>query len=629
MFGNASIPSIVYSYGARRPIDGLSLVREQMHLAHRYRNSLVELERERRARTDTALAEMFPDLAAVERNIARAEADLTASRAVITSANAAARSIVATPEMKTTTKAHVMWLRELRATRKTLRKASFASEEWKTRQEQVETWARAEQKRRRAASGLSWGTYLHVETSLRSCRTGAPPQFMRADGSGHLAIQLQLGATWGELTSEADTRLRLVPDEPSALSIPGSRRHGTHYTCWWRIGSDGRNPVWAKFPVVLHRPVPSDARVKWAHLLREVVGTVDRWTLQLVISREAGWAKPDVAKSGACGLDIGWRRTGEGLRVAVWVGDDGKDGDLVLPQWWLDGWIQTENLRAIRDGEFNAARERLAAWVESDACTDAALRAACNRTWTDERGNARATHIRQWREPEKLVRVWWGWRKNRFAGDATEFDLLTRWAVHERHLHDYEDSLREQLQAQRLDLYRRFVAALRRRYRTVAIEDRKQLDLSRFQALPPPEGEAPIAAAREHQRDACCHVLRGLLAQSIADLRDAEMRGSTMECHACGLASDFDRADMMRTCPGCGHVHDQDWNAAVVLLRRATGGSSGPMATEPLDPLAECGNPVARRDRSKQLERMRRERDGARAEKVAPLENVDVAPALE
>jgi len=53
------------------------------------------------------------------------------------------------------------------------------------------------------------------------------------------------------------------------------------------------------------------------------------------------------------------------------------------------------------------------------------------------------------------------------------------------------------------------------------------------------------------------------------------------------------------------------------------------MATEPLDPLAECGNPVARRDRSKQLERMRHERERTCAEKVAPLENVDVAPARE
>lgn len=645
MFGHDSIPSIVYSYGARRPVEQLAMVREQMHRAHRYRNALVALEHERRARVDAALAELCPDLRVTQTAIAVEESTLEGLRATLSRIRAGARK--RTPvenQQKAEFAAMKARLKELRARRKALRAELFGQHppasdphrEWTTppdvrwteRQDTIETWYRGEQHRLRAESGLTWGTYLHVETSLSGCRSGAPPRFARWDGSGHLAIQIQGGATWDDLTSGTDTRLRLVRAERAPGATPGSRRDGTRYACWWRIAShEDRTPYWTQIPVVLHREVPGDARVKWAHLLREVVGTQERWDLQLVISREAGWAKPDCAKSGACGLDIGWRMTGEGLRVAVWVGDDGKAGDLVLPQWWLDGWTSTETLRGRRDGEFGAALARLADWLGTTTIAPEWLRTACDRTWTDERGQARATHIRQWREQEKLLRVWREWRGQRFAGDEVEYSLLTRWALHEMHLHDYEDSLREQLQAQRLDLYRRFVARLRRRYRTVAIERRAEMRLDRLQERPQPEEAPAIDAAREHQRDACCHVLRGLLAQSVADLRDVEMDRSTMECHACGHASDFARADVMRTCPGCGDQHDQDENAGIVLLRRGTGGSSGPMLREWLDPLAEMGNHV-------EVRRCKRARDqerwlarGAGAQKTGPLENVDGTPA--
>jgi hypothetical protein len=47
-FGNKSDPSKNFSFGARGPVEGADLVREQMSLAHRYYNALTEVERDRR-----------------------------------------------------------------------------------------------------------------------------------------------------------------------------------------------------------------------------------------------------------------------------------------------------------------------------------------------------------------------------------------------------------------------------------------------------------------------------------------------------------------------------------------------------------------------------------------------------
>ena len=49
MFGNDSLPTKIYTYGCNGgPQQNADLCREQLYLAHRYRNKLVEIERERR-----------------------------------------------------------------------------------------------------------------------------------------------------------------------------------------------------------------------------------------------------------------------------------------------------------------------------------------------------------------------------------------------------------------------------------------------------------------------------------------------------------------------------------------------------------------------------------------------------
>ena len=53
----------------------------------------------------------------------------------------------------------------------------------------------------------------------------------------------------------------------------GGRRAGARKALvWLRVDSAGRSPVWAKVPIVMHRPLPEDGQIVTAWLLRRYVG---------------------------------------------------------------------------------------------------------------------------------------------------------------------------------------------------------------------------------------------------------------------------------------------------------------------------------------------------------------------
>ena len=73
----------IYSYGSSDgPLAGRDrkLVDDQLFLAWRYRNGLVEIERERRKRVDAAMAKFAPGLAEVEAAIGAGEVALEEAR---------------------------------------------------------------------------------------------------------------------------------------------------------------------------------------------------------------------------------------------------------------------------------------------------------------------------------------------------------------------------------------------------------------------------------------------------------------------------------------------------------------------------------------------------------------------
>lgn len=612
-----ALPSRFYRYGARAPVAEGETVRSQMRLAHRYHNALVEVELRRRKRVDETLAAVEPALAATEVALAVAEAEVEASRGAIRAAQAAARKKVRPKALVARVAAAKAARAPLYAQRKAIRGRLFGvralkvggvsagwvtppDPRWTAAQAQIDADTLAEKKRLRAACGLYWGTYLAVEDSLRGVRKGRPPKFQRWRGDGHLAVQVQHGLSPAEALAGVDNRLRIEP-VPAAAWLPGGR-HLRKTTVWLRVGPPGRPkkgegdrpPVWAKVPIVLHRPLPDDARIKWVHLLRRRVAVHDEWSVSFVLTRASGWAKPDVAAEGAVGIDVGWRLRPNGLRVAYWLGSDGAEGELVLPSRWLGGFEKVEDLRSIRDKHFDAARGALMAWLKGRDVPE----------WFREV----AAYLPHWKSSARLARVVARWRTARFPGDADPlldaaalrsalsldppsgprgrnggptragrlgygspdsiYGIMEAWRQQDRHLCEWEGNQREKLQRQREDVYRNFGAQMRRRYRTAAVE---ALDLRGFHVLPKAEETPEEQAVRKHVRDACLSVLFRCVEEGMARLVRVDPALTTMRCADCGHVADFDRMNLVAPCPACQRPEDQDRRAARNLLAQ-TGG---------------------------------------------------------
>lgn len=609
MFGHKSDPARIYAYGAKAPVENADLVGEQMFKAHRYRNELVAFERERRDRIDAALVRLSPHLAQTEADLVQAEADVEKAVGALKAAQGKARKKVRPAPLVSAVTAAKKARKTLWDQRKQLRAALFGKRapknpqnpralrpwlvqpdpQWLVEEAAINTWHKAEEKRLRATNDLYWGTYLHVEQAMGNVKQGPPPQFQSWRGDGHLAVQIQGGLPAPELFGGSDTRIRVDP-VPAAAWQPGGRAL-RRTRVWLRVGSDGRAPIWAVVPVVLHRPLPDDAKVKWVHLIRRRVATHDEWRVSFVLTRESGWAKTDCASEGTVGIDVGWRVRPDGLRVAYWAGSDGAEGELVLPQAVVDGWQKVCDLRSIRDLHFNTMRVALVAW----------LKGAQAPAWLQQETQTLA----QWRSPARLAKLTRQWRDARFAGDAVAlpeaaeirstmqldpahygtpvsiYDLLEAWRKKNRHLYDWERNQELKLQRRREDLYRNFAATMRRSYRTIVIES---LDLRDFHVLPQAEEPSANGAMREHTRTACLSFLLRCLKESAANLVGAQAEYTTMDCHVCNHREDFDRMNLFHTCGssaagGCGALWDQDQNAARNLLKQGPSGAAGAAGT--------------------------------------------------
>jgi hypothetical protein len=562
MFGHDSLPSIVYEYGAREPIENAQQVSDQMHLAHKYRHRLVRLELDRRAREDELASRLAPALVDLKHQIGIQLKKKDDAEEEIKKARILARK-------KVRPAGHVVAIREAKAALKVLepqynaeRARLRALPAWIAEHEVIEAWYGQQRKEYYASSGIYWGTRLLVGNSVTKSDYGDPPRFHPWRGDGHLAIQIQGGLPTDKLFS-LDTQIQVEP-VPEEAWEPGGR-HLRKTLVKFRIGSDAKTkPVWAVVPIVLHRRLP-EATVKWVHLIRRKIAAKCEWRVQFVLSKKTAWVKPDVARTGEVGIDVGWRMMpAEGpfhkkyrfspgdrdIRVARWIGDDRVWGELRLPADWVKQRERVRRIQSHRDDHFNKALEAVAVWLQSQEKPPA---------WAGEEVRT----IRQWESKGRLVALVMRWGRNRVAGDEAAYEVAEAWRKRERHLYEYERNLEDQLLRRREYIYRDFAAKLRRKYRTAYIED---LDLRKFHKKDAIEDPVTDEALREHTRDACLSKLFSAIKQSMAETIERNPRNTTRFHCDCGSIEDWDRKKLMHTCSVCGRTYDQDDNAAMNLL---------------------------------------------------------------
>lgn len=563
----------VYRYGLLPPTERAAEVDQQMLLAHRYRNTLIEIERARRV-VLRDVAGGSAGIPALEKKLADAQTiELAAAQAIKTSRKET-RTRSETEAMRQT-------LREARVVRseagKALREARVVlrqEPDYDRKIAEINERAKEIWKGARALCGVYWGTYLLIEDAMMASKKSPlydgtdpnDPRFIRWGGEGKVGVQIQKGASVGEIFAGDDTRMRIDPVDLLAWHSPvrGERRRKSRTFLRLRIGSDEhRKPLWAVWPMILHRPFPEGARIKEAVVQKIWCGPRAEWTVDITVEFHPV-QRVSVAE-GAVAINLGWRKIENDLRVASWVGSDGEKGELRLDAYAIGGLLKPEELTSIRDKSFNEHRIKLAEWLEKPGCEVS--------PWLKEK----SAYLAQWRSPGRLASLVMQWKRFeivegrkiypfRFKGDEEIFTVMEAWRYHDYHLWDWLSNQRSQALRHRREIYRIFASKLSKRYGTLVLET---FDLRKVAAKEKVEEAAENQTARKNRQLASVSELRLCLRNLYPTAQEENASYATHECHGCHHVDTFKAEDsLVHQCSACKLVWDQDENAARVLLHR-------------------------------------------------------------
>lgn len=511
-YGNTARHVRAFEFGCRAPVEGEAEAVDQMHRRVALWNRLVELDQQYAPRREALIA---PHITAPEDD-ERERREQRRAAFKLPEIQAALRAL----DKEEYEEARILWC--------------DAGLYWCNHEEVKNTWLQA---RRRPGT-----LRFHAWRAAR----------------GKTTVRFQTGLPVAEAFSGNDTRLRLTPvDDAAAYDSPvrSERRRAARSALSIRVGSDGRAPIWFILPCVLHRQLPSDGLIRSASVLREVVATHVRYRLVLIV--ETPEPQPIERAPLGVGIDVGWRRLPEGLRVCAWHDDASRSGEVVLDNRWLNGMAQVDNLRSIRDRHFNAARDALVTWRG---------KAEGLPEWFRE---ATAT-LSQWRSPARLAALALRWREACFAGDEGACEAAEAWRQQDKHLYEYESHLRDKLLKRRREQYRVFAARLARTYTHVMLEDFDLRNVARVKGDYAQGGDLP-AGARHYRQLAAVSTLRLAIENACeregVKLRWGEAAYTTQTCQDCGYVYAFDAVrEIVTTCPACGVRIDQDVRAAMNLM---------------------------------------------------------------
>lgn len=590
----------VYAFGARAPFEGAELVQQQLWLATIYQRALTLLERKRRDLVELLYRRKCPiEWAAY--SIAT-EVCTAAAQAMRLTRVTGGDMLEPDQEMQAETRIIAKLTKEkLEAARQ---KEIETRQAWKDarkkatpklrrRLKMIDNGVKVRQKFAYNAAGsvgLAWGTRLKVGESVEraaemSAKAGSMPHLPRYDGTGAIVVQLQgasgiddkNGLAAKDAHSGRDTRFRLefvdaatwhmmqgrsahvgrngkpLP-QPVAGSKRSQRREAGHYAiARLRVGSDGRTPVWAAWPVIVHRQIPENAPIKWAQVHAKRIGARIEWQLQVTIDDVLPSVKTE---GGTVAVNLGWRTLPDGgLRVGYSVGTDDKREEIRVPPAYVAGVAHVDSLRSIRDRLFETAKKTLVEWAEEGERPE----------WFDEE----LRYVDRWRAQRRLVMFLSKWRNKRFAGDRVMFDNFTAWQKKDRHLWFWECDEREKLLRMRRDVYRNVAARLAKDYARVLVTD---MDLRDFAEAPAPEDGARSdgKVQRVSQRLAAPSELRGAIKNACSTrgtkFEEVDAKFKTQTCNSCGVVFAFAaKQDIEHACE-CGARWDQDANHCLNLL---------------------------------------------------------------
>lgn len=589
----------VYKFGLSAPVDEASrtLVYDQIRGAHRYRNTLVEIERGRRAAVRAILQESQPEIAKLMQEVSTADALVLGLVTKIKKSRAGTRRRSEDDETKTALKAarRVKWaaVNALREARSRLRDDVSV-----TAQIEVVSERAAELRRSaRAYCGVYWGSYNLIEDEMAASAkmplyeddgiSPNDPRFIPWRGEGSLGVQIQGGAPAANVLSGKNRFLDMRPDERAYLRRACDRRRVKDKTgrLRLRVGSDTkRKPIWAEWHLDMHRLLPENSIVKRAAIHLHRFGPLSRWSLTVSIEHE----RPTLpANDAVIAIDIGWRVMGDELRVAGFIDGEGNRGDIRLSAKDIQRLKRPNELRSERDGHFGVAKIRLEGWIAKFPEVPDWMR-------------KETANLGRWNSADRLARLCATWTERRFNGDESIHNEMTAWYWKDHYLSISESTMRESALARRQSLYREIASRITGLYGTIVMEAFDIRPLTR-------RGDVLADAENETARSNRQLVAVSEFRTAVIDAANARGRkvvlepaaNTTRTCPACGLIESRDAAASVDLTCECGATWDQDVNGApIILLRRwreSASDAGGPGGTRDGEKKSDSAGPTETR----------------------------------
>jgi hypothetical protein len=589
----------VYEYGARLDAESREAVGDQIFKARRLYNALV-----------ACIRDVVEGLHAFEMESAGpVAAELQRRIELLNAAFDAARADDDEPEMKRVAQERRLLWPELGALLKRARQAhkQEAQERFLNRIGKRATCDTYKLRCAAVADGLGWATANQIlDNALvafkKSFQRGQAPRFARGEDKIQDTLTLQFTTAGGvpakTLLSGAHGELAIEPTNGC-----GRRKYGSFR---FRLGPASAG-LEASGTWQYHRPLPEDATIGLARLVRRKLGKDTKWALQLMVKSPLPPAEHDGARRPLVAVHFGWAEDVTGRRVAgVTDGaDPGQARVLQLPPDVEAGLLRAAELQSQRDSnrDLIVARIKSEPWdgrllvkPESDAAS-----------WTPAERAADALAALR-RLPAQHVAAS---RLHRVCRLLREADALPEWLDvwrKEDRLH-WQSSAHAARRARNLrrDFYRKTALDLAQRYSAILIEP---LDLAAAaKKVNETTGEKTEFArkARAGRTVAAVYEFESAIRWAAAKQGSAviELTGPTAsQCSVCGsvdVVTNEDDSQLMH-CLGCGAELDRKQNGAALAWQAAH---------DDLDTLVE--------DFWRQRMEAQRERKERQAEKKAKL----------
>jgi hypothetical protein len=480
----------VYRFFLKPPSSNADLVREHIRGAHDYSNELVAIERGRRGAIRALHGGPEVDAAVEALRVATRSTRKHAMRSLYQArrdAEQAARcegGYWAVPEDETDRYpfSPLYELERIKLLEASIRRDAYALARcaWGTRQIVAASADQARKTDLYDRKGLEPN-----DVKFRRAHFAPEPLDVlpgERQGEGQIAIHVQNRTlTVAQLLGGQDNQARLRMGGRG----PGDSKAKEYGTLWLCLGTvDRREPIWATFPIRLHRQLPDAGVVSYVRVSCRHDGPWIRWSCEITVDDRAPAPRSlDTSLDGAIALEPCWEKPGDDLRVARWADSRGASGEILLPARDVEAFGKLAGLRSVRDQLKNDLSTRLPReireWKEAPA-------------WLAR--EASTMHL--WKSPTRFHDVDTRCRRERV--DHAVARLLREWSSRDRHLWQYEAGARGKVLGRRKDLYQCLAKSWAAAYRILIVDTRNFSLLARFG----PESELRFMAAPSELRDA-------------------------------------------------------------------------------------------------------------------------------